>query len=174
MRTIHVTRLHRDGLLEGPRTPVEVLDHGAYLDGYGLVPPRQVMNDVFRSGGPPNDGIAFAPFEVDEAEWREIASAMEARGDRWLEPPAWVETAADWRIWALEVTRGVPSDEHRRLAEASDRAEAALKAAIEAGEDRARIEELHWKFVRAGQPLADFLNRHLLADGDDGADPGLA
>lgn len=72
-------------------------------------------------------GARWEPFAIDEVEYDELVEALAVHGFEPLpgEPPAWVQSEADWRIWEDELRSGVPSEEHRRLRARADEAHAA-------------------------------------------------
>lgn len=161
MRTIGVRAVHRGATLAGQVTPRDLLEEKFSVTSCRLVPPPHVMNAVFREGGSHDDGYRFKPFAVDDEEWREIAGELESLGARWLPPPEWVQTPEDWRIWALEVRKGAPADEHRRLWEAYERAAAAVKEAMKEDPDSDRVVALHLAAVREGSKLARFFESYI-------------
>ena len=96
------------------------------------VPPRAVLNSLFRAGSLDagmSGGARWEPFEIDEVAYDELVQALAEHGFEPLpdEPPAWVEHRADWRIWEDELRSGVPSEEHRRLQARVDEANSAWR-----------------------------------------------
>ena len=96
------------------------------------VPPRAVLNSLFRAGSLDagmSGGARWEPFEIDELAYDELVKALAEHGFGPLpaEPPAWVKGRADWRIWEDELRSGVPSEEHRRLQTRADEANAAWR-----------------------------------------------
>lgn len=96
------------------------------------VPPRVVLNSLFRTGSMDagmSGGSQWEPFEIDEPEYNELVAALADHGYEPLpaEPPGWVAGTTDWRIWQDELRDGVPSKEHRRLQARVDEANAAWR-----------------------------------------------
>jgi hypothetical protein len=96
------------------------------------VPPRAVLNSLFRTGSlglGMSGGARWEPFEIDESEYEELVAALAEHGYEPLpaEPPGWVAGRTDWRIWEDELRTGIPSEEHRRLQARADEADVAWR-----------------------------------------------
>jgi hypothetical protein len=138
-----------------------------YLLVFGRIPPRRVLDTIFRAGivdAGMSGGCRWAPFEIGDAEYEELATALVGAGHRRVDCPDWVESPGDWTVWLLGEVRGVPVEAHRELAAEEARRARQLEEARARG-DAAAVLELHLAHVEAGQRLADFLMGHL---GDGG------
>jgi hypothetical protein len=96
------------------------------------VPPRAVLNNLFRVGSfdaGMSGGLQWEPFEIDESEYQQLNAGLVEDGYDPLprQAPAWVQELADWRIWEDELRSGISSDEHRRLRRLADQAQEARR-----------------------------------------------
>jgi hypothetical protein len=81
-----------------------------YLLVFGRIPPRRVLDTIFRAGivdAGMSGGCRWAPFEIGDAEYEELATALVGAGHRRVDCPDWVESPGDWTVWLLGEVRGV-------------------------------------------------------------------
>jgi hypothetical protein len=102
-------------------TVKELLSWIAYFLTGKDIPPRSVMNDVFRSGhrscGFDGD-VYWEPFELSAEEYEGLVAELLAdkeMGYQILETPDWVETELDWMAFTNWYHHGVPLQEYRQM-----------------------------------------------------------
>jgi hypothetical protein len=102
-------------------TPAELLKWVAYFPPSEDVPPRVVMNDVFRKGfrdGGFNGDTHWEPFELDAAEYDELVRALladDTKQYRTVESPDWIQREPDWIAFVSWKRTGVPLEPYRAL-----------------------------------------------------------
>ena len=144
----------------------DLLESIPYLLTDGLVPPLHLLNALLRLGDAEagmSGGCGWEPFELSTGEFRELVDELEARPPdkgrcRFVEPPEWVGTLGEWRIWCAEYLHSIPADQNRTLLSELESLEAAMKKAEESGEHEL-AHELFSKLQRAAQAYADFIRR---------------
>ena len=102
----------------------DVVEAIPYLLHAGFpIPPRDILNQVLRTGGSDagmSGGCRWPASELDEGAYRDLVDDLLRRPDKRYfdaDAPAWVETPEDYRYWALEVGWGLPANENRRYVE---------------------------------------------------------
>jgi hypothetical protein len=136
-----------------------------YLLMPGPIPPRAVLNSIFKTGlsdAGMSGGCRWQPFEISPAEYDELVRALVADSKGTLtvvDTPDWVRTQSDWTAWWMQHLHHVPADEHRRLTARYEELERERKDA-EARGDSALAEDLFVQAVRAGTELGDFIMSH--------------
>ncbi len=163
MRQLEFVILGMHGELETSGTLLDLLGAIPYLL-MNYVPPRAVINSILAAGE--NDagmsgGARWSGFEIDAAEYADVAGALEQRGLKKLDCPDWVQTFNDWSIWIYEVDHEVPADEHRRLDAICRDIEGKAAAAFEA-DDHDKAGELSLEVVRANQQLSEFVDKYFV------------
>src|SRR5215468_7889371 len=123
MRTITYTIL--PGI--GPRsikrvgTLKDLLFAIPYLLSPKLLPPRQVLNDLLRTGvldAGMSGGCRWPPFEISTQEYDELlaeCTSTAAESLQQVTSPEWVQTYRDWSAWVLEYGHSVPAQEYLAL-----------------------------------------------------------
>src|SRR6185503_17549863 len=92
-----------------------------YFMNQGLIPPRNALNSVLRTGkvdAGMSGGCLWKPFELSPGEYDDFVKSLSIDPTSRFTPaevPEWVETQDDWQIWVMERVNGVPAEEHRRL-----------------------------------------------------------
>jgi hypothetical protein len=94
---------------------------------------------------------------ITKEEFDEVVCELRNRGNRYVEPPQWVNTRTDWHICKFEYELEIPSDEHYRLWLEEEEWVRLRKQADEAG-DQERMLEYHLRAIEAGQALARFIS----------------
>lgn len=137
------------GKTSGEGTWADVLEAIPYLlmPG-GPVPPRQIVNEVLKTGKADagmSGGCEWPPTELSETDYEEVVLDLLARPSckvqvddelydtgpyKRLAAPEWVQTKDDYRYWKVEVSRGIPALKHRELSRRVQR------LAFEAGQVR--------------------------------------
>jgi hypothetical protein len=133
-----------------------------YLMLPGLIPPLHVLNAELKKGAGGagmSGGATWEPFEITAAEYDELVASFEGgepRRSTQGETPEWVETHRDWTIWALHLLRGIPVDEHRRLAAEYTELQRQYKDAQAAGDSELTL-TLFVQSVQVGTRLGEFV-----------------
>jgi hypothetical protein len=81
-----------------------------YLLAFRLLPPRDVLNRVLRTGlrdAGQSAGCRWEPLELDTAEYLELASVLAPTIES-PTPPTWVVDWPSFFAWALELRNEVP------------------------------------------------------------------
>lgn len=145
---------------------VELLESIPYLLTNGLIPPRNVLNEVLKIGSRDagmSGGCRWEPFELTTEEFRELVDELEARSPdegeyRFVQPPEWVRSYEDWSLWCAEYLSSIPAELNRKLhAELRD-IEEAMEAARQSGEHNL-ADELSSKLQRVAEAYSDFVIR---------------
>jgi hypothetical protein len=146
-------------------TVKELLSWTAYFPAGKDIPPRSVMNDVFRTGHRDNGfngDVYWEPFELGPEEYEELVAELLAdkeKGYTILETPAWVETELDWMAYTQWYYYGVPLQEYRQiLYDYHDLIDAQNKAIAEGDESLAFTLKL--KLGEAAMNMANFLSKY--------------
>jgi hypothetical protein len=146
-------------------TVADLLEYIPYLLAMRIIPPLEVVNDVLRRGHSDagmSGGCRWEPFKVDSHEWEELREALEARATphRYVAPPEWVSSFADWHAWLFEHLYGVPASEHRRLQEQDVELGQEIARAL-ADNDQDRVVKLHAQRNRVNEELSSLFTKHL-------------
>lgn len=164
MRNITYTRLPGVGpgeeQVEG--TLKDLLKDMPYVLGQ-FIPPLIVLNRILESGvmdAGMSGGCRWEPFNLDAAEYDELAEGLRQEGLKVVETPEWVRTYTYWKIWELEQIAGVPSSEHKRLNDIHDRLEEELRVALKEGRQE-DADRLQLELFDSSNKLAEFVNSHI-------------
>jgi hypothetical protein len=139
-----------------------------YLFAFGLVPPIQVLNDIFMGGGDlhgMSGGCQWEPFAIEPQEYDELAHALQAvpgSSYRFVEPPAWVMTAREWHVWTMEHEIGIPHEEYSELNRENDEWTRLATQARDVGDEDLAL-EYHVKGLDAGRRLVEFMEPFMVA-----------
>lgn len=120
-------------------TPAELLKWVAGFPPSKDVPPRAVLNDVFRKGfqeGGFNGDTHWEPFELSPAEYDDFVQELLADDKacyRTLESPEWIQTELDWLAYVSWKRDGVPLEPYRKLLYRLNTLIAAQRAARSSG-----------------------------------------
>ena len=107
--------------LSAEGTVKELMSRMAYFPLGKDIPPRSVMNDVFRLGHRDNGingDVDWEAFELTPEEYEVLVAELltdKESGYQILETPAWVETEVDWMAFTNWYHFGVPAEEYRQI-----------------------------------------------------------
>lgn len=152
----------------------DVVEAIPYLLHSGFpIPPREVLNQVLRTGGSDagmSGGCRWPASELDEGAYRALVADLLRRSEMHYfeaDAPTWVQTPEDYRYWALEVGWGLPAEENRRyvqrlsalgdsVAEARLRGDTGLADELQAEQTSLHREHGEWyKAHRRPRPGSD-------------------
>ena len=170
MRSVDYILLPPVGSQETPvrGSVADLLRDIPYLLIGGLIPPLPVANEVLGSGlddAGMSGGCRWEPLELSEREFDEVLHDLQTAGDRtgrplrFEAPPSWVATRSDWDIWVAERVYSIPASENRRLRNAMDEIETAMKAAAASGDEDSRV-ELLCRLSELSSEWSDFVRDH--------------
>lgn len=158
MRTIHYSILPGmgSGEISTSGTLIELLEAIPYLLRT-RIPPRLVLKQILKQGlvdAGMSGGIRWEPFNLSEAEYAELADALEKKGLKRVNPPAWVYTAQRWSMWEMEQDRGVRARHLAHLAETCTNLQQQIAQAASNGDQEAAAALLS-QYLDVAEQLVD-------------------
>jgi hypothetical protein len=112
-------------------------------------------------------GCSWEPFEISEQEWDELRAELLVDPEeelRYVEPPEWAATFADWNRWIWEFRFGVPGAELHKLEARIKELEAERNQALKDG-DHTLAEDLDLKVHEANWELSEFFMNRVKREG---------
>jgi len=147
---------------------IELLQSIPYLLTKNRLPPLNVLNDIFESGGVDagmSGGSQWDPFSIAQQEYSDLVQQCKSLDLEISQAPAWVKNRIDFHIWEFELDHGVPSKKHKELSELENTATDRLNAALDSNASEEEINRLHLEAYEAGNALWEFLDDYIQTSG---------
>lgn len=147
-------------------TIIEFILDIPYLLNFGLVPPLQIFNEIFKNGfedAGMSGGCKWEPFEIDQNEYEEIVKALFAMPQanyRLIAPPNWVRNSDDWQMWCQEYEMEIPHETFYRLSMEDNKWSNLKRQAEESGNKDLAL-EYHLKGLETGVQLVEFITPYI-------------
>jgi hypothetical protein len=87
------------------------------------IPPLFILNEILAKGvldAGMSGGCEWEPFQINQAEWQDLAATLTAGGMFVVDPAPWVQTYADWSLWRLADKFGIQPREQLELKALAD------------------------------------------------------
>lgn len=137
-----------------------------YLFTFNLIPPINVLNDIFKSGledAGMSGGCQWEPFEINQDEYDELIISLQnlsKNNYKVVFAPKWVKTKTDWHIWKSKYELGIPTQKHYKLWKENDKWEKLREEASEQRDEELAM-QYHLKAIESGNKLAEFIEPYI-------------
>jgi len=155
-----------EGIIPVEGDIVQFVQDLPYLFSFDLIPPIEVLNDIFKSGledAGMSGGCQWEPFTINQEEYDDlIISLQDLSKDNYkvVVVPKWVKTKADWHIWKSEYEIGIPAEEHYKLWRENNKWEKLEKEARVKGDENLAM-RYHLKAIESGNKLVEFTEPYI-------------
>tara|TARA_B100000745_G_C20089055_1_gene372193 strand:+ start:96 stop:623 length:528 start_codon:yes stop_codon:yes gene_type:complete len=144
---------------------IDFLNEIPYLLIHKIIPSESIVNELLLKGmhdAGMSGGVKSEPYKLKQGQFSELVDRLKKLDSEleYIEPPSWVSDSADWHVWVMNHKSGIPWQKHKELNDEYRRIIAQKNEASDLGnEDEA--EELHWKSVKVGMQLAEFVTQYI-------------